>query len=497
MTIHLAVCSFSQLYKTIEVNAGNLGSSLSDNEKKSISNLKLTGSIDARDFKTMRDSMPLLVEIDISEVNIKGYSGRDGTFDTSYVDYKQDILPTCAFFDYNKAEGKKNLKSINTPNSIVAIHWSAFCSCDSLSKVILHDSLKIIDAASFMDCTLLDSLYIPQSVNQIGPGAFRNCSSLVSVNLPDNINTIEDRLFLNCKNLETINIPNNINTIGTGAFEECVNLKRLYIPETVRKLNKYSFLNCSAEIEVNDSNLFYSNDNGLLIKNHKTVIHCPTSIKGEIIIPQYITHIGLFAFMNCTYLTKVKFSNILQIIDGSSFVNCIRLKEIVFPKSLTSISYGAFKNCCSIDSIIIPSNILTIKSSAFSGCTGLQYVNIKSQLKSIEADLFNNCKSLKEVNIPNSVETINYQAFYECLSLTKVELPESLSVIESNAFRYCSNLDSIICKSNKPIDLTNKHKVFFDVDLQKSKLFVPRGSKEYYQNAVTWENFKNIIEYEK
>src|SRR5665647_2040121 len=66
----------AQVSKTISVaTAGKLNTLLTATEKTTITNLTITGTIDARDFKTMRDNMPALAVLDISSVTIAVYNG--------------------------------------------------------------------------------------------------------------------------------------------------------------------------------------------------------------------------------------------------------------------------------------------------------------------------------------------------------------------------------------------------------------------------------------
>jgi len=65
---------------TIQLSAGTLSTQLTTSQKATITNLKLTGMMDARDFKTIRDSMPLVSAIDMKEVSISGYMGLEGTY---------------------------------------------------------------------------------------------------------------------------------------------------------------------------------------------------------------------------------------------------------------------------------------------------------------------------------------------------------------------------------------------------------------------------------
>src|SRR5665647_1235991 len=118
---------------TINVTtAGTLPNLISAQDKAIITDLTLTGNIDARDFKCMRDEMPLLAVLDISAVNIIAYTGTSGTATSSSTIYPANEMPVNSFYDPDWL-GKKSLKTITLPNSITSIGNSAFESCKGLS----------------------------------------------------------------------------------------------------------------------------------------------------------------------------------------------------------------------------------------------------------------------------------------------------------------------------------------------------------------------------
>ena len=59
----------AQVYKTITNSAGSLATNLGA-DISTVTDLIVSGTIDARDFKTIRDNMPALVNVDISNVTI-------------------------------------------------------------------------------------------------------------------------------------------------------------------------------------------------------------------------------------------------------------------------------------------------------------------------------------------------------------------------------------------------------------------------------------------
>jgi hypothetical protein len=55
----------AQVSKSVSISAGGLSAALDATEKNTITNLTVTGTIDARDVLTMRDNMPALAVIDL------------------------------------------------------------------------------------------------------------------------------------------------------------------------------------------------------------------------------------------------------------------------------------------------------------------------------------------------------------------------------------------------------------------------------------------------
>jgi hypothetical protein len=58
---------------------GKLSVLLNSTDAKTTTTLILSGEIDARDFRYLQDSFPVLNVLDIENVKIKSYDGRGGT----------------------------------------------------------------------------------------------------------------------------------------------------------------------------------------------------------------------------------------------------------------------------------------------------------------------------------------------------------------------------------------------------------------------------------
>lgn len=292
--------------KVINISAGGLSSALSPIELSTATRLNLSGTIDARDFKTMRDDMPLLAELDLSGVTIVAYSGTMGTDGTRTTSYADNCVPRNAFY-IPVTEGKKNLTSVILPSSVTQIKMSSFEGCSGLTSINIPSSVVYIETFAFLSCNKLTSIILPPSLINIGEFVFGDCSGLTSVDIPATLTNIQ-----------------------SGAFAGC------------------GFTN----VDVGNPN--YSSIDGILFNKTKTnLIHFPVSQTGSYSIPLSVTTLSQNAFRSCVNLTSVKIANTVSSIEFSAFRYCTGLQSIYAysesPVSLSSSSntfYGVDKAKC-------------------------------------------------------------------------------------------------------------------------------------------------------
>jgi hypothetical protein len=137
------------------ITAGNLKSALlaESVDLTTITELTLTGYIDARDFVTMRDDMTAISVLDLSKVSIAAYSGADGAY-PAQMDYPENVIPATAFFSFAILHGSLTLTSIVLPESAVEIADMAFYLCTELTTVVIPASVENIADGAFASTAL-------------------------------------------------------------------------------------------------------------------------------------------------------------------------------------------------------------------------------------------------------------------------------------------------------------------------------------------------------
>ncbi|MFZ4725069.1 MAG: leucine-rich repeat protein [Paludibacter sp.] len=474
--------------KVLDITAGTLSSKLSADELKTITNIQITGTIDARDFRTMRDDMPALTTINISNATIAGYTGINGTLTSFNWAYAANEVPANAFFDNIHYTGKTSLTSLLLPVSIVSFGGDAFRNCSGLDSISIPDTVTKLSSNLFGSCSGLKKVRIGKSVTIINEYAFNNCSAMTEINIPNSVTLIKYDAFSGCSNLASIIIPPSVIQIEYNAFNRCGNLTTLSIPNSVTSIGSNAFTDC-----VKLKTVTLSNSISLL--DYGTFQNC--TALTEIIIPESVTSIGSYAFRSCTSLSSIIIPNFVKSINYNAFSACTGLNSIVIPNSVVSIGGHAFGECTGLTNVTLGNSLTQIDYEAFYGCSNLSGINIPNSVTTIGSNAFSNCSSLKYLTLGNSVVSIGSEAFKSCSGLTTLSIPASVTRIDWSAFYSCTALTSIYAYSSKPVDISSpgmSSNIFYNVNKTNCILFVPQGSKALYQAAVQWKDFSKIIE---
>jgi acetyltransferase-like isoleucine patch superfamily enzyme len=117
----------------------------------------------------------------------------------------------------------------------------------------VYDGCLKLDQVTFADDSMLEtignnsfsynnftSLDLPDSVIHISYSAFSNNYNLVSIDLGESLKIISDYLFINCRNLVTVSLPSTIEEIRYAAFIN-TSLSSVVIPDSTFDLSSQAF----------------------------------------------------------------------------------------------------------------------------------------------------------------------------------------------------------------------------------------------------------------
>lgn len=118
---------------------------------------------------------------------------------------------------------------------VTKIGHRAFEYCNSLTKVIIPDTVKIIGEMAFNRCPNLREVVWPKNLRGILMYAFDHCVQLRSAILPGKTLFIEESAFRSCTALSEVYIPNSVIDIEEYAFANCTGLKKFSMPKQLSK----------------------------------------------------------------------------------------------------------------------------------------------------------------------------------------------------------------------------------------------------------------------
>lgn len=303
----------------------------------------------------------------------------------------------------------------------------------------------------------LPSEYNGLPVVGIGYMAFSNCRSIQSMVIPETITSIEGFAFSNCYNLYNLEIPQSITYISSDAlqgsyianltinndycmkrlnFRYSLNVYSSYLyPLSTLNLGKYvsyfdmidfyslkNGYNCLFKnVTVDSENPYFCSEDGVLYNERKTeLIFCPVE-KTELIIPDTVKNIGVYAFYKCDKLTSVQ-----------------------IPDSVKAIKEYAFSYCSALTSVFVPGNVTTIGNQAFGGCYKLSEITLSEGVTTLGEFVFYDCTKLENIVLPSTVKSLvgNYYGtdyhgtFYGCPAET-VTVNNNYCAAVINCYSFC------------------------------------------------------------
>ncbi|MDR1758043.1 MAG: leucine-rich repeat protein [Bacteroidales bacterium] len=464
---------------SVTSTAGGLQSALilQQSDLSIVTHLTITGTIDASDFRFIRDQLPNLQTLDLSTVIVAAYTGTGGTkcnqtLGTNGADildtYNAGEIPEMAFYKRWVTGSAQNptypdvsmpsLTSLTLPANATAVGDWAFAKT-GISTIVFPEGILTIGANVVAQCANLQIVNFPSTLTSIGGNSsfFVGCPQLSSVTFaePASIAILPNRMFysqngtdFNLPLLLSVTVPSSVTDIGT-AFENFI----------------------GNAIECNTNNTVYESINGFLFKKADgsfaaspkgitsytvpvTMTEIPegmfkNSNITSIIVQSPLTKIGKEAFMN-TPITSFNFPNTLVKIGERAFGgSAITTISFTDHASLDTLGSHIFANCQNLSTANL-SGLKKLGNQMFQSCSNLENVTLSQSLTEIPYQAFSGCSNLQFVSLPNAIQHIGDQAFMSCLKLAGIALPDNLVSLGYGAFQN----DTLISALHLPATFT-------------------------------------------
>lgn len=302
--------------------AGTLGEEVLKqvNSLADVNHLTVSGTINATDIESIKNSSPNLITLDLSGVNMK--------------DIPNGFM-----------SGKTSFTQVVLPSNAETIGANAFHNCKRMKEITLPESVKEIKNSAFYN-TALSTIVLPEGLTRLGSSVFDDCYYLESVNIPAGITGIEEYTFSSCRALKSIELPEKVTYINNYAFEGCSALTSVTFPNNMTSINYCAFSGCSS--------------------------------LASLTLPQELTVIGGEAFRGCSALTALEIPSKVTTIGANAFMDCNRLKTVSVDGNIRSIQDQAFYSCDNLESVTLSGTLLQCGSAVFSYCGNLKSVTIQA-----------------------------------------------------------------------------------------------------------------------
>ena len=249
--------------------------------------------INKKDFETFTSLEKITLPKSLKEI-------EEGTFDKMY--NLNDVNGELKWHKYF------NISQIEIPKGEKIIKREIFFKFKSLKKVILPDTIEIIENGAFEESGI-EEIDIPFKVKSIPENAFKNCKNLKKVIIPNNVEIIYATAFTNCDNLKEENIY-----VDDEELKKFLQ-KKLKIEKKILNKTDYWKYQSLEDLEISLNTIFESDEDRDIffqrLPNLKKVKMNPEFLKEktidiknlkEIIIPHGITNLESIIFEKCISL---------------------------------------------------------------------------------------------------------------------------------------------------------------------------------------------------
>lgn len=346
--------------------------------------------------------------------------------------------------------GSSNLTSLAISTNVSSISNYAFYNCPGLTAITVstnnlwYSSIGGVLFDKGQDTLIAypvgnaaASYTMPNTVTNIGMEAFYGSHILTNVMLGTNVSIIGDAAFEYCTTLAAVIFPNSVTVISGDAFAECPSLASITLGTGVTNIMYQAFLGCPGltSIVVAAGNPAFTATNNVLFNKSLTALYLyPAGTAGmSYTVPDGVTNIMAYAFMDSYNLTSVTLDPNLQSIGDSAFEFCYNLPNIAIPNSVTNMGYFVFYSCVSLTNVLVGSGLNNIGFQVFAYCNNLTGVYFTTNVPEMNADAFDGDTVATAYYLPG---TMGWEATFDGIP-TALWLPQIVSSdVRINEFSF-------------------------------------------------------------
>jgi hypothetical protein len=440
----------------------------SETNPATLTHLTVKCAIDARDVKYMRDNLPKLSELDLSEAIIAAYTGTGGTAGTGNITYHANTMPQNSFY-YNNT-GKPGLTSVKLPENLIAIGNQAFRGSSGLKNaLIIPDSVTSIGEYAFAGCTALPSVNLSKSLKTIGDYAFQNCNTIKTLTIPNTVTSIGLYAFQNCSKLTSLTLGSEVGAIGASAFSGCtvlaeiINLRTVPVIITDDVFAGVNKTTCELKISTDAFPLYvhpqipvWKDFFNVVDMGKKVIIYSADPQSGS------VSGVDSYFYPDGTTLTATGTPA-----PGLEFISWLSERTVISTNSILTFTLtrdtiisAIFGVKRTVESPSCPGAGLLSTHSALSDAATVNYLTVKCEINAADIKFMrDNMPQLTHLDLSeahivaytgsggtSATETVYPanvlppESFANKTRLTSVELPPDLTEIGSGAFNQCINL---------------------------------------------------------
>lgn len=244
-------------------------------------------------------------------------------------------LPDYFFYGYDK------VSEVVLPEGIKEIGKSAF-KYSSVTVVDFSEGIISIENEAFYgtNVTIADNTF-PNSLRIIGMKAFADCDSLTEVVISDSVVFVDKSAFMNCDNLKTVSLSSNVEYILDSTFSGCTSLNTFIWNSDIKLIGENAFANCVSltEFDFKEVEKLYESS---FIGSGVNFVQLGENKNEE---ATELEVVEVSSFENCANLETLSIGGNVATIKSAAFANCEKLETAVISPTVTNIASDAFDGC--------------------------------------------------------------------------------------------------------------------------------------------------------